>query len=376
MSAPLRLIAAMSGGVDSAVAAARAKEAGHDVTGVHLALAAKAGEIPGGRAKGCCTLADVHDARRAADVIGIPFFVWDMAEEFAEAVMDDFISEYSVGRTPNPCLRCNERIKFAAVLQRAMDLGYDGVVTGHYAQVDRHDGRATLRRAVDSAKDQSYVLAVMEPEQLDHAYFPLGDTVKPDVRREAKERGLFVANKPDSHDICFIPDGDTAGFLRKKLGSQPGPIVDARSGEQVGEHDGAWAFTVGQRRGVGLGRPAADGQPRYVVEVDPESSTVMVGPPTLLDVDVITGGAPVWLGPAPQVGDECAVQIRAHGQPVAAVITQCDSHQVRVHTDEPIRAVAAGQTMVLYDGDRVLGSTTINSSARLARDEQVSVADV
>ena len=218
----------MSGGVDSAVAAARAAEAGHDVTGVHLALSENPKSFRTG-ARGCCTIEDSHDARRAADVIGIPFYVWDLAERFREDVVDDFIAEYEAGRTPNPCLRCNEKIKFAALLDKALALGFDAVCTGHYATVVlREDGTRELHRASDMAKDQSYVLGVLDDRQLAHAMFPLGDTLttKPEIREEAARRGLFVAKKPDSHDICFIADGDTQGFLAKRLGTAPGDIVD------------------------------------------------------------------------------------------------------------------------------------------------------
>src|ERR671933_2500436 len=210
----------MSGGVDSAAAA------GHEVTGVHLALARNPQTFRTG-ARGCCTLEDSRDARRAADVIGIPFYVWDMAEQFHADVVDDFVNEYAAGRTPNPCLRCNEKIKFAAVLDRAVALGFDAVVTGHHARLGP-DG--LLRRSVDLAKDQSYVLAVLSRAQLDRAVFPLGGSTKAEVRAEAAARGLAVADKPDSHDICFIADGDTRSFLRKRLGETPGEIVDAGTG--------------------------------------------------------------------------------------------------------------------------------------------------
>src|SRR5690348_13117664 len=227
----LRVLAAMSGGVDSATAAARAVEAGHDVTGVHLALSANPSSYRTG-ARGCCTLEDARDARRAADVIGIPFYVWDLAERFHHDVVEDFVAEYAAGRTPNPCLRCNEKIKFAAVLDRALALGFDAVVTGHYAQLRRAaDGAVEMHRAVDHGKDQSYVLGVLTQEQLAHSLFPLGDTPKAAIREEAARRGLLVADKPDSHDICFVADGDNAGWLREKLGerapNQGGAIVDA-----------------------------------------------------------------------------------------------------------------------------------------------------
>src|SRR6202050_2501345 len=210
---PLRVLAAMSGGVDSAVAAARAADAGHDVTGVHLALSRNPSSYRTG-ARGCCTLEDARDARRAADVIGIPFYVWDLADRFKQDVVDDFVAEYAAGRTPNPCLRCNEKIKFEAVLDRALALGFDAVCTGHYARVDPANG--ALQRAADDGKDQSYVLAVLTRDQIAHAIFPLGDTPKTSVRAEAAERGLLVAAKPDSHDVCFIADGDPPGVLGRE----------------------------------------------------------------------------------------------------------------------------------------------------------------
>src|SRR5277367_483685 len=229
MAMGLRVLAAMSGGVDSATAAARAVDAGHEVTGVHLALSQNPQSYRSG-ARGCCTLEDARDARRAADVIGIPFYVWDLAERFDADVVQDFVAEYERGNTPNPCLRCNEKIKFAAVLDRAVALGFDAVCTGHYARLDPAlpaPGPRRLRRAADPGKDQSYVLAVLTREQLERAMFPLGGTAKADVRAEAAARGLAVADKPDSHDVCFIPDGDTRSFLRGHLGAAPGAIVDA-----------------------------------------------------------------------------------------------------------------------------------------------------
>src|ERR1035441_573267 len=244
----LRVLAAMSGGVDSAVAAGRAAEAGHDVTGVHLALSANPQSYRTG-ARGCCTLEDARDARRAADVIGIPFYVWDMAERFHADVVQDFVDEYARGNTPNPCLRCNEKIKFAAVLDRAVALGFDAVCTGHHARLEPGENGVRLVRSVDEAKDQSYVLAVLTSEQLSGAMFPLGDSTKDQVRKEAAERGLAVADKPDSHDVCFIPDGDTKKFLQRHLGLAQGTFVDA-DGSVVGTHDGSYAYTIGQRRGL------------------------------------------------------------------------------------------------------------------------------
>jgi len=354
----------MSGGVDSAVAAARCVDAGHDVTGVHLALSSNPQSFRSG-ARGCCTLEDSRDARRAADVLGIPFYVWDLAERFRADVVDDFVAEYAAGRTPNPCLRCNEKIKFAAVLDRAVALGFDAVCTGHYARViDRPDGGRELHRAVDPAKDQSYVLGVLTSDQLARAIFPLGGSVKSDVRDEAARRGLAVADKPDSHDICFIANGDTAGFLRDRLGESSGEVVD-ETGAVVGSHDGAYAFTVGQRRGLRIGRPAPDGKPRYVLDISPVDNRVTVGPADALDVTDLTGTHARWCGPAPAGEFECLAQFRAHGTPVPVVARRV-GETVTVRFDEPQRGVAPGQAIVLYDGTRVIGSATIDRTSRAA----------
>ena len=316
----------MSGGVDSAVAAARAVEAGHDVVGVHLALSRMPGTLRTG-SRGCCTIEDSRDAWRACDILGIPYYVWDFSERFKEDVVQDFIDEYAAGRTPNPCMRCNERIKFAALLEKAIALGFDAVCTGHYAKVITDaDGNPELHRAADWAKDQSYVLGVLTHEQLKHSMFPLADTPsKAEVRAEAERRGLSVANKPDSHDICFIPDGDTAGWLAEKIEMTTGDIVD-ESGAKVGEHPGANAFTVGQRRGLKLGTPAADGKPRFVLEIRPKENKVVVGPEALLAIDEIRGIKVSWAGlPIAEVatGEEfdCYAQVRAHGDPVPATRT-------------------------------------------------------
>ncbi|MEY9847036.1 tRNA 2-thiouridine(34) synthase MnmA [Streptacidiphilus sp. MAP5-3] len=362
----LRVLAAMSGGVDSAVAAARAVEAGHEVTGVHLALSSNPQSFRTG-ARGCCTLEDSRDARRAADVIGIPFYVWDLAERFREDVIDDFVAEYAAGRTPNPCLRCNEKIKFAALLDKAVALGFDAVCTGHYARVlDLPGGGRELHRAVDPAKDQSYVLGVLDAQQLAHAMFPLGDTTKEQVRVEAEQRGLAVAKKPDSHDICFIADGDTQGFLADRLGTASGEIVDV-DGAVVGEHSGAYGFTIGQRKGLRIGRPAADGKPRYVLDISPVDNRVTVGPVEALDVSALSGVKPRWCGnTAPSGTGRYLAQLRAHGEPVAVTAEIAADGGLRVVLDDPQRGIAPGQAVVLYDGTRVVGSATIATTERAA----------
>ncbi|MCZ3389930.1 MAG: tRNA 2-thiouridine(34) synthase MnmA [Actinomycetia bacterium] len=355
----MRVLAALSGGVDSAVAAARVRDAGHDVTAVHLALSSNPQTFRSG-ARGCCSLEDSRDARRVADVLGLPYYVWDLAEQFRAEVVDDFLSEYAAGRTPNPCLRCNERIKFAAVLDRAVGLGFDVVCTGHYAQIlDGLDG-PELHRAVDPDKDQSYVLAVLDRDQIGRSLFPLGDSPKAEVRREAAARGILVADKPDSHDICFIADGDTKGFLASHLGERPGHVVDS-DGVVLGNHDGAYAFTVGQRKGLGLTVATPDRQPRYVLSIEPTTNIVTVGPREALGVNEIVAERPRWCGAQVVSGEVFAVQYRAHGETVTATV-HVDSGLLRATLDEPASGVAPGQTLVLYDGTRVRGSATISAA--------------
>jgi tRNA-uridine 2-sulfurtransferase len=356
----MKVLAAMSGGVDSSVAAARAVDAGHEVVGVHLALSAKPGTLRTG-ARGCCTKEDAADARRVADVIDIPFYVWDFAQQFTAEVVEDFVAEYAAGRTPNPCLRCNERIKFTALLDRACDLGFDAVCTGHYARL----GDGVLRRAVDVSKDQSYVLAGLTADQLAHALFPVGDTAKAEIRAEAARRGLAVADKPDSHDICFIPSGNTRAFLAERLGSRPGKLVDEQTGEVLGHHRGVYGFTVGQRRGLGLPHPAPNGYPRFVVGLQAETGTVRVGSARCLDVSVIEADRPVWAAGVPEGPLPCVAQVRAHGGCASAVAQAVDGRML-VHLREPLRGVARGQAVALYrpdpDGDVVLGSATITTT--------------
>ncbi|MGX5679961.1 tRNA 2-thiouridine(34) synthase MnmA [Schumannella luteola] len=356
----MKVLAAMSGGVDSAVAAARAVDAGHEVVGVHLALSRQPGTLRTG-ARGCCTIEDSMDAQRVAGMLGIPYFVWDFSERFKADVVDDFVAEYSAGRTPNPCMRCNERIKFAALLDKALALGFDAVATGHYATiVTDDDGNRELHRAAAWAKDQSYVLGVLTAEQLEHAMFPLGATPsKAEVRAEAASRGFALAQKPDSHDICFIPDGDTRGWLADKVGAEPGAILD-RSGVVLGTHEGAAAFTVGQRKGLNIGFPADDGKPRFVLEVRPKTNEVVVGPREALAVAEIAGARYSWAGIPPTASSfECEVQIRAHADPVPAVATVTDEELVITPVD-PLDGVAPGQTAVVYVGTRVLGQCTID----------------
>jgi tRNA-specific 2-thiouridylase len=299
-------------------------------------------------------------------VIGIPFYVWDLSERFHEDVVEDFMDEYAAGRTPNPCLRCNEKIKFAAVLERALALGFDAVATGHYARLRTGpDGLVEMHRAADHGKDQSYVLGVLDQRQLAHSLFPLGDTPKERVRAEAAERGLLVADKPDSHDICFVADGDNAGWLREKLGERApnhgGDIVDDATGEVLGTHKGTYAYTIGQRKGLRIGRPAPDGKPRFVLDIEPVTGTVTVGPRERLAVDRLTAIKPRWCGTVPS-RLEGTVQLRAHGAEHRAVVTT-GNDAVAIELHDPAYGIAPGQAAVVYDGTRVVGSATISATA-------------
>ncbi|MEB4613219.1 tRNA 2-thiouridine(34) synthase MnmA, partial [Leucobacter sp. M11] len=346
----------------------------HEVVGVHLALSRMPGTLRTG-SRGCCTIEDSMDAQRAASLLGIPYYVWDFSDRFKADVVDDFIAEYTAGRTPNPCMRCNEKIKFEALLDKAIALGFDAVATGHYATIVEGPHGRELHRASAQAKDQSYVLGVLTEQQLAHCYFPLGDTPsKALVREEAERRGLGVAQKPDSHDICFIPDGDTRGWLADKVGVKPGEIVD-ESGAVVGSHEGAHGYTVGQRRGLALGTPAADGKPRFVLSIRPVSNQVVVGPKEELAISEIAGGRMSLTGdPGFALAEPvaCEVQIRAHADPVPAtaqlvpITERTELHREDaaeewvVRTTEPLMGVAPGQTAVVYVGTRVLGQFTID----------------
>jgi len=356
----VQMLVAMSGGVDSAVAAARMVDAGHEVVGVHLALSSAPGTLRTG-SRGCCSKEDAGDARRVADVLDIPFYVWDFADRFQEDVIDDFVDSYARGETPNPCVRCNERIKFSALAARALALGFDALATGHYAQLSA----GCLRRAVDRDKDQSYVLAVLTAEQLAHAVFPIGDTAKSQIREEAARRGLPVAQKADSHDICFIPSGDTRAFLGARIGVRRGAVVDA-AGSVLAEHDGVHGFTIGQRKGLGVAGPGPDGGPRYVTGIDADTGTVHVGDLADLEVTTLEGDSSVFTsGTAPDEPVECVVQVRAHGG-IADAVVELRGETVMVELRSPLRGVAPGQTVVFYrpdpDGDEVLGSATIRAA--------------
>ena len=349
----MKVLVAMSGGVDSSVAAGMLVEAGHDVTGVHLRLADVHGPAADGRIHGCCGVTDADDARRVAQVLDIPFYVWNFKEVFARAIVEDFVDEYARGRTPNPCVRCNERVKFGALLERARAVGFDAVATGHYARLE-HDGtRWRLLRGVDAAKDQSYVLARLGQDELERALFPLGRQDKAATRARAAGLGLRVADKPDSYEICFVPDGDAAGFVTGAVGERPGEIVDA-SGTVLGEHAGVHRFTVGQRRGLGL----ATSERTYVVSVDAPSRRVVVGPAELLARGGLEAEEVRWgAGDAPAAID--AVQVRSNGEPIPARLVRTSGSVADVRFARPERGIAPGQLVAFYAGDEVLGGGTI-----------------
>jgi tRNA-specific 2-thiouridylase len=346
----------MSGGVDSSVTAALLKEQGFDVIGVTMRL--WDGPATG---SGCCGVDDASDARRVADRLGIPFYALNYAEAFREKVVDNFVDEYLAGRTPNPCARCNQFIKFDRLLEQARDLGADFLATGHYARIDDDGGRPRLRTGLDGGKDQSYFLAVTPAEQLGAIRFPVGNMGKDEVRRLAERYELITANKPESQDICFV-GGSAAEFIAGQgsgPGLAPGEIVD-RAGNVLGEHKGAAYYTVGQRRGLHL----AAGRPMYVVEVDTANNRVVVGEADEVYHGEMTVSDLNWFAePLPDAGRKVAVKVRYAGKPVAARVEPLGLERARVVFDEPVRAVTPGQVAAFYDGDEVLGGAWIAETA-------------
>ncbi len=364
----------MSGGVDSSLATARAVEAGHDVVGVYLALHENRASSdvldPNATQVGCGNPKDAADAEAISNQLGIEFQQWDYAEVFSKIVIEDFLAQYAAGFTPNPCVRCNETVKFALLLNHGMEHGFDAVLTGHYARTMPHAGSeftdlTELHRAAYRGKDQSYVLAAIGQEALNHVMFPLGEyESKEAVRAEAAARGLSVSSKPDSYDICFIPDRNTQGFLRARLGEQPGLIKD-HTGKVLGEHRGAYAYTIGQRKGLGLKDHTVDGNPRYVVDVDVKSNVVTIGPKDLLSISGIRATKAVWLAPDISANDwiDTTVQVRSAGRPLRAKV-RGDGDDIHVDLQEELRGLARGQSVVVYDDTRVLGQGVIAETTR------------
>lgn len=345
----MRVLVAMSGGVDSSVAAALMKEAGHDVTGVTLKLwLGPNGEAP---TAGCCTVGDAEDARRVAAQLDIPYYVFDYTSHFHSGVVDHFVDDYLKGRTPNPCVECNRRVKFSKLLDQALDLDCDLLATGHYARVVEADGRYRLQRGRDPRKDQSYVLSMLTQKELERVLLPVGDLSKDETREIASNLGLRTASKPDSQDICFVGRGGYRSFIKRvqPAAVAPGPIVDT-AGRVVGEHQGIAGFTVGQRRGVGV----ALGQKRYVVGVEPTTSTVVIGGRADLEVSAVDIEQSTWVDLPLADGAHVEVQYRAHGEAVAATWKSG-----LVTFTSPQVAVARGQTAAFYRDDTVLGSGVI-----------------
>ena len=350
MSRP-RIVAAMSGGVDSSVTAALLARAGYDVVGVTLQL------YSAGTAKrkgACCAGQDIHDARRVAETLGIPHYVLDYEERFKQRVIADFAQTYARGETPIPCVRCNERVKFADLMDTARELGAEALATGHYVRrIDGPNG-AELHRAVDPVRDQSYFLFATTQKQLDYLRFPIGDMDKREVRAIAAELGLIVADKPDSQDICFVPDGKYATVVQKMQpdAAAPGEIVDS-TGSVLGRHDGVIHFTVGQRKGLGL---SGNGEPLFVLKLDAAKAQVVVGTRDQLSARTIRLRDVNWLG-GDEITVDCAVKVRSMRPPIAARVTRGPDRTAEVELLSPEDAVAPGQACVFYerDGTRVLG---------------------
>lgn len=363
---PLVLVA-MSGGVDSAVAAAIVKREGHPCLGVTMKLwdYAEVGGVPEQREGRCCSLETIDGARSSADILDIPFYVMDMTAPFRKTVIDDFISEYSSGRTPNPCVVCNNKIKWMALYSRAQAVGADRIATGHYARVryEPASGRYELLRGVDPTRDQSYVLYGLQQKQLAVTLFPLGGMLKTEVRALARELKLPVADTPESREICFVTDDNYRRFLREKMQADepaglPGPLVNEQ-GVTVGEHQGYAAFTVGQRRGINL----ALSEPYYVRRIDPVSRAVHIAPDSWLYADRAHLESVNWVSVAePEEPLRATVQIRYLHGGAGATVRRTDQGEFEILFDEPQRALTPGQSAVFYDGDRVLGGGLISRS--------------
>ena len=352
----MRVVVAMSGGVDSSVAAALLAEAGHDVVGVSMQLYdQRNGESFGT----CCTIDDLHDARRVAAALGVPHYILNFERQFEQAVVSNFVQEYTSGRTPLPCAHCNSDLKFSTLLERATGLGAARVATGHYARVDRAaDGRWLLRRGADREKDQSYFLFSLTQEQLAQAAFPVGPLTKGEVRDHARRLGLAVADKPDSQEICFVPSGHYAAFVEAKAGdgTRPGRIADT-AGNTLGAHGGVHRFTVGQRKGLGVASPV----PLYVLRIEADNATVTVGPRAALDRTGFMASGVTWTsGDRPAGWTPVTAQIRHRHRAAPARVRALDGGRAEVEFDVPQAAVTPGQAAVFYDDDVVVGGGWID----------------
>lgn len=354
----MRIVVAMSGGVDSSVAAALLAEQGHDVVGVSMQLYDHgSSESDGTKGFGsCCSLSDLDDARRVAAALSIPHYVLNLERQFSTQVVANFIHEYTSGRTPLPCAHCNSDLKFATLAERALGFGADVVATGHYARVDRDvtTGRHRLRRGIDATKDQAYFLFSLSQAQLGLAAFPVGDLTKADVRAFARAHNLPVADKPDSQEICFVPDDDYASFVAERAPEAvaPGVITD-EAGRVLGRHEGVHRFTVGQRKGLGL-RSSPSGAPMYVIGLRAEASQVVVGPKSSLARATLTASGVNWLEEVPTAGRRVTAQIRHRHRPAPATVRPIDTARFEVSFDEPQLAITPGQAVVCYDSDVVV----------------------
>jgi tRNA-specific 2-thiouridylase len=358
----MRIVVAMSGGVDSSVAAALLVEQGHEVIGVSMQLYDQT-LADGAEAFGsCCSLSDLNDARRVASALDIPHYVINLERQFDEHVVSNFVREYTIGRTPLPCAHCNSDLKFATLAERARGFGADAVATGHYARVeqDTATGRYLLRRGADAAKDQAYFLFSLTQAQLAAARFPIGDRDKSAVRHYARARGLPVADKPDSQEICFIPDHDYAGFVSSHAPHLPAPgVITDERGHVLGRHDGIHRFTVGQRKGLGLSS-SSTGVPVYVLELKPSDQQVIVGPKQALEKRALRASGVNWILERPETARRVTAQIRHRHAAAPAAVTAVGPEGAEVVFDEPQIAVTPGQAVVFYDGDVVVGGGWID----------------